>query len=305
MDIKLYDRRFFTDLFALRNVLSEADGEPAEKDVLRLEHYLAMPCWDAYRDIFLCFESDMLVGWTGFLTLHEANFAILFHVVGGVHPEWRNQGIGTALLEAVIGEIGSRYPDRKRQAQVTVNSAYPERIQFVQRRGFQPVRYFWLMRYEGEAPQSVEPPAGYTVRASRQHLEVEALIDLYNDCFAQHFGYIPTTKKDVEYLFSNPYSTPDMQLVAEYNGELVGFVNFSVKPGGGFVDSLGVRPAHRRTGLGSYLLSLAIERLLCLGQTSVELSLDGQNEDALRLYRRAGFKVKKETVVHRMEVSPR
>lgn len=67
----------------------------------------------------------------------------------------------------------------------------------------------------------------------------------------------------------------------------------SERPGLGAIQNLGVTPAHRGRGLGSTLLLKALEGFALSGMGRAFLEVTAQNDAAVRLYRRAGFRSKK------------
>lgn len=65
------------------------------------------------------------------------------------------------------------------------------------------------------------------------------------------------------------------------------------RPGLGAIQNLGVTTAHRGRGLGSILLLKSLEGFVQSGMGRAFLEVTAQNDAAVRLYRRAGFRSKK------------
>ena len=72
--------------------------------------------------------------------------------------------------------------------------------------------------------------------------------------------------------------------------------------GGGSIQNLGVTPEHRGNGLGTQLLLAALRGFARAGLTRASLEVTAQNADAIRLYRRIGFRRVK-TVYKAVEVA--
>jgi ribosomal protein S18 acetylase RimI-like enzyme len=72
--------------------------------------------------------------------------------------------------------------------------------------------------------------------------------------------------------------------------------------GGGSIQNLGVVPEHRGQGLGSQLLLAALAGFAQVGLMRASLEVTAQNVDAIRLYRRMGFRRVK-TVYKAVEVA--
>ena len=70
----------------------------------------------------------------------------------------------------------------------------------------------------------------------------------------------------------------------------------------GAIQNLGIVPAHRGRGLGTCLLERALEGFRQAGLARVFLEVTADNEGAIRLYRRLGFRVVK-TVFKAAEVA--
>ena len=85
--------------------------------------------------------------------------------------------------------------------------------------------------------------------------------------------------------------------VAEINGELAGFISvlwddtqhriFGV--GHGHIDLIAVRSNFQRQGVGNFLLTKALERLIQDGASLVTVSTQATNLNAIKLYQQSGF----------------
>ncbi|WP_297499116.1 ribosomal protein S18-alanine N-acetyltransferase [Thermococcus sp.] len=86
-------------------------------------------------------------------------------------------------------------------------------------------------------------------------------------------------------------NNPDTFLVAEYNGKAIGYVMAYLRPDWeGHIMSIAVDKDYRGNGIGSALLTEAIERLIKKGARYIGLEVRVSNEGAIRLYERFGFK---------------
>ncbi|WP_297062865.1 ribosomal protein S18-alanine N-acetyltransferase [Thermococcus sp.] len=86
-------------------------------------------------------------------------------------------------------------------------------------------------------------------------------------------------------------NNPDTFLVAEYNGKVIGYVMAYLRPDlEGHIMSIAVDKYYRGNGIGSALLTEAIERLIERGARYIGLEVRVSNENAIRLYERFGFK---------------
>lgn len=82
---------------------------------------------------------------------------------------------------------------------------------------------------------------------------------------------------------------PDLFLVAEDEGTIVGTVMAGYEGHRGWINYLGVLPARQRTGIARALMEEAERRLRALGCPKVNLQVRSDNEQALAFYARIGF----------------
>ncbi|ASJ16016.1 ribosomal-protein-alanine N-acetyltransferase RimI [Thermococcus chitonophagus] len=86
-------------------------------------------------------------------------------------------------------------------------------------------------------------------------------------------------------------------LVAEYNGQVVGYVMGYLKPDmEGHIMSIAVHPDYRGNGIGKALMIAVIERLFKRGARWIGLEVRVSNERAINLYKKLGFKIVKRII---------
>lgn len=84
---------------------------------------------------------------------------------------------------------------------------------------------------------------------------------------------------------------PDLFLVAEANGTIVGTVMAGYEGHRGWINYLAVAPESRRQGLGRALLAEAERLLLAAGCPKINLQVRTGNAEALAFYARCGYAV--------------
>jgi len=77
--------------------------------------------------------------------------------------------------------------------------------------------------------------------------------------------------------------------VAEVDGHVLGFVDVEVKRDEAKIAGIAVDEAERGRGIGSALMSFALEFLKKLGISRVTLLARASNEPAVKMYRKFGF----------------
>jgi ribosomal protein S18 acetylase RimI-like enzyme len=84
---------------------------------------------------------------------------------------------------------------------------------------------------------------------------------------------------------------PDLFLVAELDGAVVGTVMAGYDGHRGWINYLGVDPAFQRRGIGRALMEEAERLLRAAGCPKINLQVRGTNAAAIEFYRRIGFAV--------------
>jgi ribosomal protein S18 acetylase RimI-like enzyme len=123
-----------------------------------------------------------------------------------------------------------------------------------------------------------------------------ALLVLDLSAWTAESGFPSLANGDREKFFGER-SGPDAHLIAEYDGELVGYVRLQDKypfaEGAGVlaVNGLAVSPSARRLGIGSALLAAVTAEGKRRGARKVTLNVFATNTAAQRLYERHGYTV--------------
>lgn len=82
---------------------------------------------------------------------------------------------------------------------------------------------------------------------------------------------------------------PELFLVAEDEGTIVGTVMAGYEGHRGWINYLGVVPARQKSGIARALMDEAERRLRALGCPKINLQVRTDNEQALAFYARLGF----------------
>jgi ribosomal protein S18 acetylase RimI-like enzyme len=82
---------------------------------------------------------------------------------------------------------------------------------------------------------------------------------------------------------------PEGFLVAELNGAIIGTVMAGYEGHRGWIQYLGVDPAHQRSGVGRALVEAAIDRLCAQGCPKINLQVRRANRVVIAFYEQLGF----------------
>lgn len=235
-------------------------------------------------------DGDRFAGFSLAFVLHSpARHWAMLRVA--VLPEHRRRGVGRALVEAALPRLRTELA----LDEVVTGTWLPEpgADALAARFGFVQDRTFWMMeRPRGAAPPVPEWPAGVTVRAfDGSERELAGWTDAYNDSFAEHYRFVPYSLEESRATIVGAGYRPDGTLLAWRGETCVGYAYNVLHAERGEVSTLGTVRAARGLGLGRALLRAGVAWLEASSTLPVTLIVDGENENALTLYRQEGFEV--------------
>jgi len=202
-----------------------------------------------------------------------------------VHPERRRCGLGGALAARVADELGEL--DAWAHGDLPGSRAIAERL------GMRRVRT--LLQLRAPVPAATDPADGLPdgTRAFEQ-ADASALLALNAAAFASHPEQGRMSADDLASRMAEPWHDDANLVVAPGQRGLDAFTWVKPATGGGEADVaelyvLGVSPDRQGAGLGRRMLEATFVRMRAVGATTAHLYVEGDNEAALALYRRAGF----------------
>jgi mycothiol synthase len=216
-----------------------------------------------------------------------------------VHPAHRRRGHGSRLLDAGMAIVHER---RLRELRLYVPEHLEPSVAFATARGFRRVSSYWLFRLRHDA---VPGPAEFDDSVAVGPFEpadTGALVALMNESFVDHPTPVEWSAETIRSRVGTATFDPGDILLVRPGGtgrgadpaRPVAFCQVRVTPDDdgslvGEVALIGTLPAWRHRGLGGQLLRWGVDRCRTKGATTVELSVEAENERALVLYRAAGF----------------
>ena len=211
----------------------------------------------------------------------------------GVPERWRRRGIGSALLRRTLEWLEAQKP-RLTMSEIAMGAWLPSETAapFAERHGFRHARYFWRMNRPRGAPAPASVwPAGIETRPLAGDRMLVEWTDAYNASFAEHYHFVPSTLEGLRKRMETEEFRTGVVLLAYRGAECVGFCRNSFLGRRGEIALLGTVPSARGIGLGRALLRWGVEGIEARDCDTTELLVDGENENALGLYRSEGFTV--------------
>ncbi len=247
--------------------------------------------------------NDRIVGYSRIGCWSEADGMWVYLIVGWVLPEWRGQGIGTAMLhwcENTARHLAAtQHPDEKFEFAANASSTEKDTTALLLHEGYRAGYTVLEMELDNSVPLPAPIlPAGVDVRPvlpEHYPLIAASIGEAYQNEFAENRFQEKYDPVDYAARLSAPRHDPSLWQVAWDGNQVVGQVLSLIEDDRAEVFEVSVRPAWRRQKLGSALLTYAVQGLRERGVAAIRLHTVGEfRTRASDLYRSVGFRVLKE-----------
>jgi mycothiol synthase len=305
------------DIEALVDLINEADAVDQQQRATTLaetEHEMSYPTQYPETDCILALDGDRLAGYSRlFVRPGDGQSASTLYCWGVVHPGWRRRGLGRRLLERSYQRASEYVPELGAGAvyfQCNGQDVEEDRRALFEGFGLKAVRYWIVMdrSLNCDLPP-VALPAGIRLRTFVPERDLETVWRVDNTAFRDHWNATDSTLEEFQHWLDKPYIRPDLWFLAEdeASGKVVGLGLNVIDPEHiartgrqeGYIDTVAVLRAYRRRGLGSALLAKCLHALKEAGMDSAALDADAENPTgAIRIYERAGFRVRKTGIAY-------
>lgn len=230
---------------------------------------------------------------------------------GYVHPQFRDLGIGTALLNALDERARQAVPLAEPDLRVFIRNGLDTHDKSGREihaaAGFNPIRFSWRMEITlTQAPPPAVWPNGVELRPFLSAEHARLVFEAEQEAFADHWGHTPMAYEhwDLRKLQRENFD-PTLWHIAWAGNEIAGTSTCRLRAGIGWVGTLGVRRPWRKQGLGMALLQHSFGEFHRRGNNVIGLGVDASNPTgATRLYERAGMHVASEFVIYEKEYRP-
>ncbi len=230
---------------------------------------------------------------------------------GGVHPDYRDRGLGGRLLDwgqqAAVPLHEELFPGQALALGSGCLSRDSAAIALHAAHGFIPERYFHAMTRELAGPvPAVALQTGLQLASFTQARSAQAL-SVLNDAFRDHWEWSEITTENWEHMLGLPAFRPGLSFLAYDHGEPLGVLlaeEWGVASAATgvrdyYISMVGTRRSARGRGIASALLGHALAAAREAGYDTASLGVDVDSPTgALRIYQRAGFGIRDTWTIH-------
>jgi mycothiol synthase len=230
----------------------------------------------------------------------------------GVIPSLRRMGIGMELVERALESLRQR---GMKTAEAWAQTGREGCMRVYRSFGFKEARTNSMMKRTLQNIQSnIGENKEITIRSVRPKDEedIKLLNRLDNEAFKEHFNFRPRTIEETKYtLFEMPWFNVQNWFLALLNEKPVGYVCAAIDEGlnkekslrWGWILDIGVLKPYRRKGIGARLMLHSMQLLKEAQMEDALLYVDDMNPtNAIRLYKRLGFKVARKNIIYQLEL---
>jgi mycothiol synthase len=303
LTIRNYSDDDLETIVELINTADAVDQLHEGTSVPELRTVLYQPDSDPHRDALVVVDENQRIVGFARLELKLAPKQNRFYAHAVVHPDWREKDVEEPLLETLWSTALERRDDlgtKPVQFRAYCAAHQEDRVALFSSFGLRPVQYspHMVCHPLDNLPEPEFPP-GTRVRHYVRGQDDESAIETVNESFADAMDFAPSTLEEMRHWVASPSFREELSPVALDGQEVVGLCLCTVSEDrmrlmgrrDAYVESLAVRPAYRRRGLGSALLLASLRAMKEARMESATLDTDTDNPtEAMRLYERVGFR---------------
>jgi mycothiol synthase len=253
---------------------------------------------DPEADTELVFDADQNLIAAAVTTSPPQPNGYQTELMGGVHPEWRGQGIGRELFARQMERAAANHreydPLRDWELQASAMTADEEALRLFKRFGLAPARYWFEMVASTAEPVAVTLPDRLRIETYTTEREM-TVFHGHMEAFKDHWGaqdwqpdsWLSLTLRSTTFI-------PELSRLAFDGDELAGYVLCyrDSDPDRLYVGHVGTRRPWRRRGVAGGLLADVIAAAKTAGYGSALLGVDADSPTgAVGVYERVGFEV--------------
>ena len=274
-----------TDLF---NRVSGAVGTEKELDSETVSQNLSVPSVCPEENLRLALNGRDIIGYHLLTPEPLIDRAV---VEGGALPEFRAVGAPIVLLRDSVSRARAA---GVRLLHMQTARADEEDRRLLESQGFETIKEFWQMRWEGAELPPLGLRPGFWVKSFELDKDEAMLTELQNTAFGENWGFCPNSVEQIAARVRAKNSPPE-GIIFIMDGETAAAYNWTQRNRNahghiGFVSMTGVHPSYRGNGLGTAIVVSGMESLVSAGANAVELEVDAANTPARELYLKLGYR---------------
>lgn len=302
----------------LTNRLAVVDDTAEFYEAEDLAEELEEPGIDPERDTLGLWDNETMIGF-GQLRLGERlrDGCGRVSIGGGIAPEYRRRGHGSAIMDALefraAAKMAERHPGTDYTIEMWGNAPGHSAGAMAVARGYEAARYFQDMSVApaGFRPQGRPASGPEDVRlVSYSPGLSESVRILDNEAFADHWGSTPQSVEEwVAMTGARSFRGGHSRVLLETVGgtppatALCYVLASEWVPREMYISRVGTARAFRGRGFAAWALSATVQGAFAAGFTKVDLAVDAQSPTgAAGLYRLLGFEPVRQRTMYRKTV---
>lgn len=278
------------------------DEHVAEQDLLE---FFTDPDLDFPSGSVAVYDGGEMIGYSLVIARTEADPVHQARCMGGVHPRYRQRGIGSQLLEWAERAAESVHKERFPGQPLSLGGRCLARtdgaVALFSAHGYQESRWFLRMSSDLTADlPAIQHPAGVRIVGFAPELSQDARL-VHDEAFRDHWDWTEMTAEGWAHFMASQAFRPAYSFLGYDGDEPLGLVlgheydSYTQATGrlDLYIPTVGTRRAGRRRGIATALLGRVMRAAAADGFVSATLDVDAESPTgAVGLYERAGFAVR-------------
>jgi mycothiol synthase len=224
-------------------------------------------------------------------------------------PEYRRRGVAKTLMNEALESLRQR---GMRTVDTWAQTDKEGCVHLYESLGFKPARFTSMMKRSLNSLPAAQENAEARIREVqvKENEDIQLLNRLDNESFKEHNDFRPRTLEETKYwIFEMPWFNKQAWFFAVLHDQPIGHVGIAIDEGlneeknlkWGWILDIGVLKPHRGIGIGTRLMLHSMKLLKTMGMEEALLYVDEMNPtDAIKLYKKLGFKVARRNIVYRL-----
>ena len=291
--IKSFEREDKEKLKEFAKVINQQDELELSISERVFEYILAQP--HLRENTMLAYDNDELIAFAACIKnskeSDEANFELV------VHPRYRHQGLGKMLYDIIL--------DKSKICNVKKVTAFAKEhmehsVKFLKDRDFRIHKYMWKMDYNlQDTDCKVAPTDDYSFKQLTIE-DINNYVNIMNAGFKKE-GDVLYNENSFQMLLSNP---DEYVFFIKHKDDIVATaaIGFQKDIDRGYIHNVTVYNDHRNKGFGEMALNHCINKIKEVQLSKAALNVDGENKNALGLYKKIGFEETNTDIIFKLEI---